>query len=218
MKHELNESTTVHKGWVRPKTREFITWKAFTRPYHTQAVAKNPEKFGTTKEKLLKVLEKQEVMPSSGMDSPEKIEKLYSQLSMGIKDIDYNLETYMIRTGWAKITLDVGDGQAEIVTTSAAEGRKVLQMIEDNLPRVNLSKMETRIWVGKDTTNTTPQVSLFDKYAYETFLSTGRVTSGRTEIGNTMARFREWIELQKIQTPTKEKPNEPRQHQNDSRL
>lgn len=185
---------TIYKAWVNVKTGVCEYWRggSLGKPYHTQMIAKNPDKFDITEKQLKDAVTKQTVMPVS--DKTKDWKDYHFRLRNGIVDLDWNLEGYMMKKGWAKVTVDVGAKEAEIATTSVTNGKKALETVVDCLPKnANLRAKSMIIWVGPNNMLAKPLVHLSDPAAFDMFLKTGRVVS-RTEIGNTMAQFRDSVQ------------------------
>jgi hypothetical protein len=200
VKQLINEgrSTTV-KGWVHPKSKKAFSTKQMT-PYHVQFIVKKPTAFGVTKKQIMDVLYKW----NDGMDSPTPEEDAkgdHDELVSGKKDKNKLVEYLAMKKGWYRV---VGGQFGEITGVK----------IDDKIISACLNLMEENGIIKHDAVGVNSIVCA--EYAFssgpvypEITEKTKKVVDGdaivralrgkktgkRTEIGQTMAMFRDWVEV-----------------------
>ena len=185
----LFEGTNVNlKGWIHGKKRKIILWKpkSHIRPYHTEHVVNNPKKYGMTEHDLLKIIAK-------GMDGfePEDDETkdLLQDVKVGRFDRDDQIDEYMYSQGWVRVVLNKGTSSIE---APRAYNRNILPAAKVLAKRFAWEQIEF-LEMGDILHDDVPQL-ISDEGSWKTYLKTGKVPK-KTEIGSTMAMFREWTEL-----------------------
>jgi len=171
---ELNESLNMYKGWVNPSRKQMEIWQTSQKPWHTQAVLKNPEKFGCTKEDLMKVIKDDQTRASSS-----SYEKYYENLMNGLMSVDWSIETLLVKDGWVKVTVDMrisGDGKSDVQAIDAENARAALKMLERKIP--SLPEAQIMVWTGDDMTRMSRTVAIHNEAHYKTFVKMGRIPIG----------------------------------------
>jgi len=189
-KSQLNESRTVYKGWIHLRKRKTIIWQTIAKPWHVQKIAQNPKQFGYTKQDLIDAVE----------NGPQvlmvPVEDFVEQLAVGDRDVQWDIESMLFRDGWSKITVDLIDGASDIYARDLKSGAEIVKILLKEVEALPLTR--TYIWVGKDRiTRSKREAKLEIPQDYEDFVQTGKAPDTRrkrTEIGRTMAMFRESVE------------------------
>ena len=191
-KSQLNESRTVYKGWIHPRKRKTIVWQTIAKPWHVQKIAQNPKQFGYTNQDLINAVE------NGTQVLMVPVEEFIEQLAVGDRDIQYDIESMLFRDGWSKITIDLKDGASDIYARDLKSGAEVVKILLKEVEALPLTT--TYIWIGKDRISSSQRKAKLEiPQDYEDFVQTGKAPDTRrkrTEIGNTMAMFRESSELQ----------------------
>jgi len=194
---------STKKGWVNIKTKKAYITQGM-KPYHVQFIAKNPRDFGLTKKQILDYLRTK----YDKMDAPDPVEeakKAYVDLLNGDLDIDRGIEMMAMKKGWYRV---VGGSFGEITGEKKLNDRQI---------GVILNVLENEGVVGSAAGVYTKEIGL------ETYVPDGSDYYGvrvkyygsvkgseiqnlikgkprgdkRTEIGQTMAMFREDMEKKK---------------------
>ena len=189
------------KGWAH-KSGKIIVWKGM-KPYHIQYIVKNLSKFGLKEKEVLDVLEAR----FDSMDSPdprEDAEKHLEQLIAGYPiDRDATIEYLAMKKGWCRVVLgnyaSIGGYDIRTIHQVAKQidkkknwtkGIKSLELWEYGESNGSIKKGNR---VGHKLVGT-----LDNSYDVGLWVDGGsadpqNVGRGRTEIGRTMAQFREEV-------------------------
>ena len=100
---QLDESHGFAKGWVH-KTGKMFIWKSFT-PYHVQFLVNNLSKFGMRKSSVMTMLKNK----YNQYDSPtpeEDAEEYFEGMKTGYNDIYKPVEWLAMKKGWCRVVLD----------------------------------------------------------------------------------------------------------------
>jgi len=177
--------------WFNPKTNKLIVVgiSAPGGPWHATAVAKDPRKFGTTKEEILKYMEKWDREWHFYDDFGQTVESFYDEVANQVKDRSTGIQVLMGEKGFFKCTLmrnlvsgSLGDPTRRgSVQPTKAQWRDFVGMISliPNITEINLNGFSAP---GQ-------YVPVF-KADFEFFTKYGRVPQ-RTEVGSRMAQLRE---------------------------
>ena len=172
------------KGWANIKSGKIVLWNfrgRSIRPYHTEYVTNNPKEFfpGGEEELLRKFAD------ANGFE-PDDIEtqSMWSDLVKGKVDRDSNLDSIMNFAGWFRVVFD--EGLCSIETQTTAEGRKVAKIIDKNIPWKRIESLYVY-----DKGHFDSATELHSEGDLQSYIKTGRVPK-RTEIGSTLAMFREF--------------------------
>lgn len=167
------------KGWVHKSGT--ITDTTIYDKYHIMQVATNLRKFGLDKNKILKIIS--DAYPDSNEGWPED---LLDDLQTGRVDKDPYIEEYLQEKGWCMFVIDKTHGS--ISGWDERSTKPAAKALDDKyLPyetRKDLKLFEVKLANGKDNYIT----SKFDWYLW---LDGKKTADKRTDIGNTMAQFRE---------------------------
>lgn len=163
----------MYKGWVHPQTNKMEVWETVGRPWHIQAVVKNPKLFGYTKEDLINAIVNSKVRTSrSGT-----VEDYYGKLVNGNSSVDWDIETLLVNDGWVKVTVDVSpnaDEVSDIYASDIQKARAALKMLEKKIP--SLPGVEfMMIWTGDDMTRMVRTATIQGEAHYKTFVKMGRI-------------------------------------------
>ena len=178
------ESALNVKGWVNGSKRKMVMWKAKQkiRPYHTEHLSNNPEKYGLKELDLLKVL-----ADSYGFDTDdEEVTSTFAGMKSGRFDRDKDLDGLMYKNGWVRVVFN--NGISSIESPVASDMHSAAKLIGKKYSWSQIEYMD----IGEYLTGKSESIG--DEQAWNIYLKTGRVPK-RTSIGSTMARFREHIEL-----------------------
>ena len=187
---------TEIKGWVHPKKKKVYLTKSM-RPYHVEFIAKKPRDFGITEKNILDVLEKW----NDSMDAPEPADDAKNDLAKIKKgDIDKQklVEYLAMKKGWYRV---VGADWSEITGLKINDKiiHDILNIMEDE--RVipydgkgikSIICGEYRPQAGGDYI-VEKSIKILEGDAILRALR-GKKTGKRTEIGRTMAQFREAVD------------------------
>ena len=183
------------KGWINPKTKKVYKTENM-RPFHVEFIVKKPRDFGLTKKQILDYLEKK----YDAMDAPDPAEEAksaYSDMLRGNIDIDRGIELMAMKKGWHRV---VGGSFGSIGG---------IKKLNDKQIGVILSMMEDEGIIGASTKIYTKEIGL-EVYVPDNGVQVkyyGEVKGSeiqnlikgkprgakQTDIGRTMAMFREFI-------------------------
>ena len=191
---ELNEvNIPGYKGWVNPKTGKTQIIQGHS-PYHVMMIANNPRFYGLTEKLILNHL----IETYKERDSPipeEDAEFAMQRLKSGERDMDYGVELLAMERGWVRF---VEGEYAEISGRKRfndRELRKILQLIDKETPLTMKSKTTMGLQQYRPVGKTDVKVELYGALEMNEIknLIKGRKKGDKqTEIGRTMAMFREW--------------------------
>ena len=156
--------------------------------YHIKQVIKFASKFGLNKKKILKVLE------DSGnfMDAPdpkEYAEEEYENLLTGKRDNDVYLEEYLQKKGFCMFVIDKTHGSIKGQTEKECrESAKALDNKYLPFETSGFKLFEIKPVRGREKYITS-------KYDWNNWVEGKKTGSKRSEIGSTMAQFREDKEI-----------------------
>ena len=191
------------KGWAH-KSGKVILWKGM-KPYHVQYIVKNLSKFGLKEKEVLDVLEAR----FDSMDSPDPRKDAESHLEQLIAgtpiDRDSTIEYLAMKKGWCRVVL------GKFASIGGYDIRTIHQVAKqiDKKKDWTTGIKSLELWeygesngsIKKGNQATTKMAGSLDN-AYDVGLwvdgksaDPKNVGRGRTEIGRTMAQFREWTEL-----------------------
>ena len=166
------------KGWTL-KNKIHTSTTNFDN-YHIKQVANKPSKFGLNKRSLLKIIN------DGYPDAPLQFALEYLlELQKGVKDTDVYIEEYLKKKGYCMFVIDRVHGSVQGWDEKSSKlGAKALD--DKYLPyeRSGFKLFEVKPVKGRPKYIT----SKFDWYAW---LDGKKAAGKRTEIGSTMAQFRE---------------------------
>jgi len=160
--------------------------------YHIQHVIKEPRKFGLDKKKILKIIEDS----AKNMSVPNieaYVEDQYESLGNGIVDNDVYIEEYLKKKGYCMFVVDKTHGSVQGWDEKSCKlGAKA---VDDNyLPyeRDGFKLFEIKPVKGR------PKY-ITNKFDWNDFVEGKKASGSRSDIGNTMAQFREETELEEAE-------------------
>ena len=194
---------STKKGWVNIKTKKALITSGM-QPYHVQFIVKKPRDFGLTKKQILDHLAKR----FDAMDAPdprESAEKAYQDILSGRIDVDRGIEMLAMKKGWYRV---VGGSYGEIAGEKKLNDRQIgviLNVLENegvvgSAAGVYTKEigLETYVPDGSDYYDVRVKYYGSVKGSEIQNLIKGKPRGDkRTEIGQTMAMFREDMEKKK---------------------
>ena len=194
---EVNEvNIPGYKGWVNPKTGKTQIIQGH-RPYHVQMIVKNPRFYGLTEKLIMNhLIETYEEMDAP---SPEEDAKFaMDELKSGRRDIDHSVELMAMDRGWVRF---VEGEYAEISGRKKfndRELRKILQLIDEETPLTMKPKTTMGLQQYRPLSKTTVKVDYYgdlEMNEIKNLIKGRRKGDKQTDIGRTMAMFREYVEV-----------------------
>ena len=208
---ELDEvNIPGYKGWVNPKTGKTQIIQGHS-PYHVMMIANNPRFYGLTEKLILNHL----IETYKERDSPipeEDAEFAMQRLKSGERDMDYGVELLAMEKGWVRF---VEGEYAEISGRKRfndRELRKILQLIDEETPLTMKSKTTMGLQQYRPVSKTDVKVELYgnlEMNEIKNLIKGRRRGDKQTEIGRTMAMFREYVEVTEGEWKDK---NDEREH------
>ena len=181
------------KGWTL-KNKIHTTTTDFDN-YHIKHVVNRPSKFGLSDKKILKIIS--DAHPDAPTQWPKEHLK---DMQKGVVDNDIYIEEYLHKKGYCMFILDPTHGSISGWNENFCKlGAKALD--DKHLP---FEKDGFKLFEVKPTKPFKPKyiTSKFDWYAW---LDGKKAAGKRTEIGSTMAQFRESVEYVIWGIPPKDK-------------
>lgn len=195
----MNEAPLSGKGWINPKTKKAeISPIRSTDVYHVTLIAKDPEKYGLTKQKIIDWLD-----DNDWGDDPERE---YENLVSGKNDMMPEIESMAMENGWVRFAVDAYGGEitAESWKDVQAAAKFILQ--HRSMERIAESFLKppkggTHLRVRRPGNSMVASKTLikdtadFNKWAFGKQADPNKAikkkVGGLTDIGSTMAQFRE---------------------------
>ena len=181
-KQFITEATMPRlKGWGHSKTGklELIPIRGKYRPYHQEFAANNLRRLGLKEKDVIDAIE-------SMYDTPTRkyAENIFNEILDGRLDRDNAFGDLLKKKGWYPIVLD--DGMNSIGDTLVGSSPKKMHKIAKAVDKQYGAKM----WdLGYEQVEVGGR-EIHNRYDWEQYLKTGRI-GVKTEIGSTMAQFRE---------------------------
>ena len=218
---EVNEEKqNFIKGWVNPRTKKIIAWNTM-QPYHAKHIYDNLSKYGLTTNDLIDhyiaVLSKRS--PKYKPDR-EELEKRFEQIGKNnmLADRDETLEYPAIKKGWVAFVLeDFPTGKAMTLRGIKKDIKKsgimVLEKFKtfkdlDRILITNYKNTKFAEYTGK-TKNEDERYTSNSEAMQFLFGRRPKRREPKTEIGRTMAMFREYVEVTEGEWKDK---NDEREH------
>ena len=189
----ITEGSGFEKGWAH-KSGKMLIHRGM-RPYHVQQLVNNLSKFGIKKADVMNILVKRY---KDKFDAPDPLTGAKSalvDLESGADDIDHEIESLAMKKGWCRVVLDTpypSMGGIDLKTMHA-----VAKKLTNKYPKVfgpDMTSMELNIY--KDGSHK-KRHAIKGSYDWKQWLDKGgdpdRIGAGRTEIGATMAMFRDHV-------------------------
>ncbi len=187
------------KGWIHPKSKKSYLTKRM-RPYHVEFIIKKPRDFGTSEKEILDVLEKW----NDSMDAPDprdEAEKDLAKFKTGHMDTQKLVEYLAMKKGWYRV---IGDSWASEISGIKINDKiihDVLNIMEDEgvipFDGQGIKQLEAREYQPDKGNAGYPDSKLVKLLVGDKIFRAlrGKKTGKRTEIGRTMAMFREYIDI-----------------------
>ena len=194
----LQERRETIKGWVNPQKKKVIQTKGM-KPYHVMMIAKNPRQFGMQQKTILNRLEND----FDAMDSPEPeadAKEHLAALKSGVRDVDRSVEVLAMKRGWYRV---YGGEWCEISGVKSLSDRELTQILE--LMQENgmiayggreMKELELQVYVPPKKNDNHVDVKpdgRLQQFEIQNLLSGRKRGFKQTEIGRTMAMFREEV-------------------------
>jgi hypothetical protein len=189
--------TTFVKGWTLKG--KIVSVTTDYNNYHIKQVANKPSKFGSNEKKILKILE-DSYEDMSAPDPKKEAEKSLAALRRGVEDNNVYIEDYLKKKGYCMFVVDKTHGSIEgWDEKSCRVGAKALD--DKYLP---FEKDGFKLFEVKPVNPYKPKY-ITSKYDWYSWLEGKKTGSKRTNIGSTMAQFRESVEYVIWGIPPKDK-------------
>jgi len=195
---EAADSTV--KGWIHPKTKKVYLTKRL-RPYHVEFIVKKPRDFGISEKDILKVLEGW----NDAMDAPDprdSAEKDLVRIKKGDIDIHRLVESLAMNKGWYRVVGNMWASEIAGIKINDKIIHDVLNIMEDEgvIPYEgkDIKQLECREYQPDKNNAGYPDSKLIKLLVGDKILRAlrGKKTGDKqTEIGRTMAMFREFVEM-----------------------
>ena len=168
------------KGWGNAKTGKLALTliKGKYRPYHQQFAANNLNKLGLKEKDAIDAIE-----DSYGPPTRKDAEKLFKEIQDEKVDRDRAFEQFLNKNGWYSIVIDEGTYSIGDYKGGLRKYHKIAVAIDKKFGADSMFQDSSDFFeVGTEDIN--------NKYDWNNYIKTKKV-GGRTEIGRTMAQFRE---------------------------
>ena len=221
IREEINEEKReLVKGWVNPRTKKIIAWRHHT-PYHATHIYENLSKYGLTKDDLIDhhidvVSKRNPKYTLTREKSLERFEKIgYNDM---LADRDETIEYPAIKKGWVAFVLqETKYGKMMtlrgITKDIKKSGIMVLEKFKtfkdvDRILITNYKNTKFADYTGK-TKNEDERYTSNSEAMRFLFGRRPKRREPKTEIGRTMAMFREYVEVTEGEWKDK---NDEREH------
>ena len=167
------------KGWGNAKTGKLALTliKGKYRPYHQQFAANNLNKLGLKEKDAIKYLNDTYTPPT---DNHTK--RMWKDIQDGRIDRDKAFEEFLNKNGWYSIVIDNGTSSIGDYKGTTRKYHKIAVAIDKKYGDSMFQDESDFFEVGTE--------DIHNKYDWNNYIKTKKV-GGRTEIGRTMAQFRE---------------------------
>lgn len=190
---EQKAPTSMSKGWINSRTGKIVMWTDLQK-WHAQKMLSNTSDFpGIDRDELMDILGEEE----------------YEELLRGYLDRD-EVPAYVAYTdskNWFAFV--AGSNIGGVYTENLKQARECLRWFQkkgwtwkDFFPTAEASYFEINMHGGQAQRRKRGRISwnhefIKDAGMWDNFIKTGRIqdTSKRSEIGSTMAMFRDWVEM-----------------------
>jgi len=178
----LEETSYRRKGYINIKTGKMVLFPFAgrgIRPFHTEYVLKNANKFIRGGENALL----RKFADANGFEpEDEETISMWVDIKTGKVDRDPNLDSIMEAEGWRRVVFD--EGISSVEPRDRREGQRLVKMILDKIPWKNIESLN--VFDQGHLNDMTTLYSEEDAYSY---IKRGSVPR-RSKIGSTMAMFR----------------------------
>ena len=176
------------KGWVNVKTDKLLLFPMRgrgIRPYHDEVIVNNLSKFGG------KTLKKRWAESYGFEEGDEEVESMWDDIRSGRVDRDSNLDSLLASLGWHRVVFDEGISSIEIKQGGPPAARKAAKTIYSKL---DWNKHIEFLEIYERGYSPDGGVDIETERDLVSYIKTGKPAPRQTEIGRTMARFREHME------------------------
>jgi hypothetical protein len=172
------------KGWMHLSGKSVLSnIRSGYKPYHMQMLTRNPREFGVKEKDLKKILRDE-------YDHPDlkALDKHWDELVEGIYDKEDVLAAYMHKKGWAEVVFEDGNNSIEMGDNPKPRDiQKIAYEIDKTYSDSQLFPESSAYFEVKLKGKRVDIDNILD---FRSFIKTGKVPT-RSEIGRTMAQFRE---------------------------
>ena len=168
------------KGWGNAKTGNLVLTpiRGKYRPYHQEFASNNLRKLGLQEKDAIKHIDNSYQPPKE-----DDAEKLFRNIQSGKIDRDKAFEEFLNKNGWHSIVIDDGTYSIGDYKGGLRKYHKIAVAIDKKFGADSMFQDSSDFFeVGTEDIN--------NKYDWNNYIKTKKV-GGRTEIGRTMAQFRE---------------------------
>jgi len=196
-KHYITE-VSLSKGWAH-KSGKMHIWRGI-QPYHVQFMVNNLSKFGVKESDVIKIITKR----FASWDVPDKKKEVIEYLrglQSGREDVDHEIEMLVLKKGWCRVSLEenypfIGGIDLKIMHAVGKHLDKKYPKAFKDIRNLELHIFGTKPAPGMRSSGRSRNIKYIDNaYDWDQWLKKGgdpdRLGAGRTEIGSTMAQFRE---------------------------
>jgi hypothetical protein len=189
----IAEATGVkEKGWANKSGKLVMTRiRPPYYPYHLQMVVMKPRVFGTTEEQIKNYVKDHWDVRAHGSpkDKDKNLDILWDKALAGKIDREVTIEEFVMRKGWSRVVIDGGSSSIENVHITERQMHKIAKSIDKNYGSSVLFPESSAFFelTGKEFSEV-----IYNKLDWDYYIKTGKYTAPkRSEIGRTMAQFRE---------------------------
>ena len=167
------------KGWGNVKTGKLVLTpiKGEYRPYHQQFASNNLSKLGLKDKDAIAYID-----DSYGPPDEDDSKKLFQDIQSGKIDRDKAFEEFLNNNGWHSIVIDDGTSSIGDYKGTLRKYHKIAVAIHKKYGDSMFQSAGDYFEVGT--------TDIHNKYDWNTYIKTKKISGGRTEIGTTMAMFR----------------------------
>ena len=180
--------TINQKGWINYKTKKIALWnfKNNGKPWHIQFVCNNPKKFGLTEKKILDILaDAGWIGPDEGKDGVPDAEtkKHFEYLKIGVNDHQDELRMHLESNGWMEFYNEndrgISGGSTRAGERDLHTAAKVLEKTLNVSSTMEFDDFQAVRLYGSPGTY---DINIKDRFAWKTFLSTGKVAKQKSAL------------------------------------
>jgi len=167
------------KGWGNANTGKLALTliKGKYKPYHQEFAARNLNKLGLKEKDAIKYLDDAYTPPTAN-----HTKRLWKNIQDGVIDRDKAFEDFLNKNGWYSIVIDNGTSSIGDYKGTTRKYHKIAVAIDKKYGDSMFQDSSDYFEVGTE--------DIDNKYDWNNYIKTKKV-GGRTEIGRTMAQFRE---------------------------